>query len=253
MSAAGSVLWAFQIGGPLNDEARGVAVDPRSGAVFVAGFFGHSGDLDQMQLGAAAAAPTDASATFGSGSSAPTLRSLGSLGAPAGGPPPVADGDAFLTKISADGTHLWTQQFGGASNDRALSVSVDPTTGAAYVGGWVYGAVATFGNSSRQTVVHLQGMFSASAFVRENALVAKYSSSGALQWAQGSAGEGVDVVYGVAASPAGDGAFAVGAFTSRAVTFGGARALARSSGSLIDAFLLKARSLAQAPAAARGS
>lgn len=219
-------------------------MDPQSGAVYVAGFFGHSSDLDQMQMGAAPSAPTNASAIFGSGASAATLRSLGSLAAPSGAAPPVADGDAFLAKISADGTLLWTQQFGGASNDRAMSVSVDPSSGAAYVGGWIYGAVATFGNSSRQTVIHLQGMYSAAAFVQENALVAKFSADGAVLWAQGGAGSGVDVVYSIAAAPAaaGGGAFAVGAFTSPQVQFGAAGpALVRSEGSLIDAFLLKAR------------
>lgn len=241
MSATGSVLWSFQIGGALNDEARGVAVDPQTGAVYVAGFFGHSGDLDQLQQGASAAAPTNASATFGAGAAAATLRSLGSQAAPANAPPPVADGDGFLAKISPAGTLLWTQQFGGASNDRALSVSVDAATGAAYVGGWVYGAVATFGNATRQTVIHLQGMYSATGFVRENALLAKFGPDGTVQWAQGSSGDALDVIYSVAASPGpAGGVFAAGAFTSRSVTFGSSAALLGSPGSLIDAFLLKA-------------
>jgi hypothetical protein len=53
-----------------------------------------------------------------------------------------------------------------------MSVSVD-ATGAAYVGGWLFGSPATFGNNSRATVVHLQGAYSNSTFVQQSAFIAK--------------------------------------------------------------------------------
>lgn len=70
------------------------------------------------------------------------------------------------------------------------------------------------------------------------------SGDGAVEWAQGSAGGGLDVVYGVAATPSGDGAYAVGTFSSRQVSFNAVTVLTCTEGSILDAFLLKVRNRA---------
>ena len=48
-------------------------------------------------------------------------------------------GDAFLRKYDANGTELWTRQFGTPKFDDALAVAVD-ASGSIYVAGRTFGA-----------------------------------------------------------------------------------------------------------------
>lgn len=101
-SATGELLWAKQLGGPGYDEARGVATDGQ-GNVYVAGRF-------------------EARAAFGAiDGEEVVLQARGNI-------------DAFLAKYSAAGQLIWARQFGGASSEDVIGLSVE-ATGRAYVAG----------------------------------------------------------------------------------------------------------------------
>lgn len=68
---------------------------------------------------------------------------------------------------------------GGSGDDEALSIFVDPSNGSCYITGY-YSGMAFFGNDT---------LFSAGG---EDVFLAKYSSSGAFQWAQSYGGPGDD-------------------------------------------------------------
>ena len=58
----------------------------------------------------------------------------------ASGANPASDGDAFVAKISPDGsTLLWATFLGGSSGDVAAAIAVDGQ-GDVYVGGWTASA-----------------------------------------------------------------------------------------------------------------
>lgn len=87
-------------------------------------------------------------------------RTYGSLdGANAG------NRDPFLSKFTADGTHLWTRQFGTSSDDRGYSIAADGL-GNVFVTGFTRG---TLGDNS---------------FGDNDVFVAKYDSAGTQLWGQ---------------------------------------------------------------------
>jgi hypothetical protein len=48
--------------------------------------------------------------------------------------------DAFVTKYSPDGTHVWTRMIGTSSSDRANAITID-LDGSVYVSGWTTGSL----------------------------------------------------------------------------------------------------------------
>lgn len=106
-----SLVYAGYIGGSDDDEGAGIAVDS-AGIVYVTGFAGSS------------------QATF-----------------PVTGGPDLtynSDWDAFVAKLSADGTSLiYAGYIGGNDEDRGNAIAID-TTGYAYIVGMTYSDEATF-------------------------------------------------------------------------------------------------------------
>jgi hypothetical protein len=102
---SGALLWAHRGGGPGNEEAGGVALDPQGGAYVIGSFSG--------------------TASFGSGGpgTVPVLTSAG------------AD-DIFLVKYDAAGTMLWGLRIGSASTsaESGYAVATD-SVGNAYITG----------------------------------------------------------------------------------------------------------------------
>jgi len=99
MTSDGAVAWNTFLGGPANDQARAVAVDP-SGDLFVSGF---------------------SAASWGN-----PLRPYtpgGSQG-----------NDAFVSKVSTGGVLLWNTFLGGSNDDWGQGIAVDGT-GGVFVGG----------------------------------------------------------------------------------------------------------------------
>lgn len=160
--------WIRQFGATsLADEALGVSVD--SSGVYVAGQtvadafvrkydsdgnlvwtrqFGSSSFVDEV-LGIS----VDASGVYVGGFTAGTLPGQTNFGG----------GDAFVRKYDADGNEIWTRQFGTASGDRVLGISVEST--GVFVAGY------TFGTFPGQTP-----SASKDAFVR------KYETNGNYVW-----------------------------------------------------------------------
>ncbi len=121
LSDTGECQWARLLGGPENDEARGVAVSP-DGSINVVGFFSGVADFD------------------GPGSSA--LQSFG-------------QSDGFLLRLAPDGTFIGVVRGGGSDVDRYNAVAVAPN-GELSVGGEMTGT-ASFGSALAPVVLQSAG------------------------------------------------------------------------------------------------
>jgi hypothetical protein len=244
-AANGSHVWSKRFGGAEDDRPKGVAVDS-SGNVFITGLFRGSVDFG----GGVRTAPAFTANVFlakysASGDHLWSLR-LGT--GPSEGMSVAVDGggnvilagnfyttsdfgggamttaggsDIVLAKYSSSGGHLWSKRIGGASDDSALSVAADTTTGEIVMTGYFAGGV-NFGGGT---------LTSAGA---TDIFVAKYSSAGGHVWSHRWGGASDDKGYGIALDRLGNVAV-TGVFTGN-VYFGGAT-LANSGGG--DIFLVK--------------
>lgn len=168
LSPSGEWLWAKNAGSTGQDAALGLDIDT-AGNSWVTGWF-------------------RGTATFGSH----TLAVSGS-------------DDVFAAKLDPAGNWLWASRAGGAEEDQAWGISVDPA-GNSFVTGFFVGTAA-FGAQN------LTGPGMADVFV------AKLDPEGNWLWANSGGGPSHDFSYGVAANPAGN-AFITGYFNSPAA-FGG--------------------------------
>jgi len=162
VSGAGALLWSSYLGGSSNDEGHGIAVDGSGNAV-VTGWtsstdFPSSGGFDASLGGAQDVFVTKISgagalvwssflgganndygygiATDGSGSVFVTGITQSSDFPTTGGFDTTLDGgdDAFVTKVSATGTQLWSSYLGGTGTDYGLGIATDGS-GSAFVTG----------------------------------------------------------------------------------------------------------------------
>jgi hypothetical protein len=166
----GAAVWIKQLGGASTASVNGIDVDS-SGNVIAAGAF-------------------SGSASFGGA----TFTSAGL-------------DDVFVVKLSAsDGSHLWSQAFGGTSEDQPGGVAVD-TQGNALVAGFFYNTI----NPGTQPIASAGG---------SDAFIVKYASAnGAHVWSKGIGGTGNDTAGAVAVDGS-DNVVIAGRFTG-AVNFGG--------------------------------
>lgn len=95
--------------------------------------------------------------------------------------------DAFLAKFDSAGVRQWGTYFGGAGNDRANFVCVDGN-------GFIY----IVGNTNSPSSISTPGSHQQSYGGNQDAFLAKYNSSGVLQWATYYGGMGVEVGWSVA-------------------------------------------------------
>ncbi len=114
--------------------------------------------------------------------------------------------DIFVAKYDKNGILKWIQKAGGASTDEGRGLGVD-SMGNVFVSGYFIGT-ANFGAVS----VTGAGV--------QDAFLAKYDSSGNIQWVKTGGGAGVDISNGLAADAAGN-TILSGEFTGTA-TFGAA-------------------------------
>ncbi len=122
---------------------------------------------------------------------------------------------------SQPGSHIWSERFGGASNDFGRAVEVD-STGNLIVAGRFMGTV-NFGGGP------LTSIGSSSLFV------AKYTTEGTYQWSKAYGGASSDVIVQSIAIDSSGNVVVVGYFTG-AVNFGGG-VLTSAGGN--DIFLVK--------------
>lgn len=231
MDAAGNVLWARRMGGPLTGGSiqGGVAagLDPVTGqeAVYVGGSFAQSGTYPR---------PAD----FGD----PT--NPGDVGAVA---LTTAGGyDAFVCRLDAAGNFLWTRQLGGSADDRLTDVAVDPA-GGVYATGNFRGTVdfdPGAGTAARTSGGGTDGF------------TWKLDSSGSFAWAAQTAGSLDSTASGVMVDGAGN-VYTVGSFAGTTTFDTGAGTVSRTSvasggAPSDDAFVLKTTVGGMSGAAFRG-
>jgi hypothetical protein len=163
-SEARSLQWAKQAGGGGDNGGTGIAVD-NSGNSYVTGYF-------------------DGSATFGAGEANQTTLTSASAN------------DVFVAKYNSSGALQWAKRAGGVGFDEAYGIAVDGS-GNSYVTGYFDGS-ATFGaGEANQTILTAAGG-------SLDIFVAKYNSSGALQWAKRAGGMVDEAGYGIAVDGSGN-------------------------------------------------
>ena len=200
---AQEALWLDQFGSSGHDAATGAAAD-ESGVVVVGWTSGAldasvaSGNRDAFVRRYAADGAVSWTSQFGTaGADAAMAVAVGGpdaavyvAGQLAGtgqvGETPFS---AFVRKYTADGTEVWTRQFGaeGASaTTTAASVAVDGT-GSVYVSGWVFGSLVA-----------------AETGAQDDAFVRKYDTDGTEVWTHQIGGPGHDLASGVTVGERGD-------------------------------------------------
>jgi|GEM_PF-1407407 len=130
--------------------------------------------------------------------------------------------DAFLARYDGAGAAQWVQQIGGVLDDRANGVAVD-SAGNAYV-------VGEFAGTTQ-----LPGVSLSTGVSDQNAFIARFDATGALNWARQAGGTLPDSARAVTVD-AGDRVFVAGYF-SGAATFGSETIV--SVGNTYDAFLTR--------------
>ncbi|UCH85120.1 MAG: PQQ-binding-like beta-propeller repeat protein, partial [Candidatus Latescibacterota bacterium] len=149
LDANGDHLWSKSYGSPTNDSGAAVAVN-ENGDVSITGDF-------------------SGSVSFGGD----TLTAPGNMG----------EGDIFVAKYRADGSHVWSQRFGNEHSELGSEIAVDEA-GNVVVTGSFYGTV-DFGG----------GPIGA---VEVDGFLAKYDSDGAHIWSRRLGGAGEDRAFGTA-------------------------------------------------------
>jgi len=198
VSASGALLWSTYLGGGSNDDADGVAVDGSGNALVVGSTrstdFPSTGGFDTTLAGSYDATLTKLSASgallwstylggggtdFGRGvavdgsGNAYLTGETNSADFPTSGgldTTYAAPNDAFVTKVSASGTLLWSTYLGGSSGDEANAIAVD-SAGNAFVTGLTY-------SSDFPTT----GGFDTTRGGIYDGFVTKLTASGALSW-----------------------------------------------------------------------
>ncbi|MEI6887306.1 MAG: SBBP repeat-containing protein [bacterium] len=225
-NADGSYAWTKTMGGIGNDVAKSIAVDA-NGNIYISGSFvgididfdpgpGESlySSLDEFTLssyltkfdssGAYVYTYAINSASSGNGVTPDSLGNVYLAGTFLGEnidlDPTIGEdlhtsfsldvSDMFLTKISSDGSYLWTETYGSILNDYSVTVDVN---GFVYVAGTIYSAST-------------------------DAFVSKYASDGSLIWTRTWGGINDDFAYSVKTDSSGN-LFIVGTFSSPDMDF----------------------------------
>ncbi len=156
---AGTLQWAKVLSSPDWSYSTGVALDG-NGNVYVTGTFGTA-----VSIG-----PTN-------------FTSAGAK-------------DGFVAKFNGSGVLQWARQISGPSDDSGLASAAADAAGSVYVAGGfgnAAGDIVSFGSSV--TLTNIGGGIPGAGV--GDAFVAKYNSSGAIQWAQRAGGTNMDAYTGV--------------------------------------------------------
>ena len=98
--------------------------------------------------------------------------------------------DIFITKTNAQGSIVWAKKAGGTGSDRGLSIEAD-AQGNCFITGYFYNT-ASFGSSS---------ITSSGA---QDVFIAKYNTSGVLQWVEKAGGSSADIGQGISIDNSGN-------------------------------------------------
>ncbi|MDP1728271.1 MAG: LamG-like jellyroll fold domain-containing protein [Bacteroidota bacterium] len=201
--------WPRTAGGVDRDAAGGVAVDG-SGNVYVAGTFKGNSNWGLTEITGAgndiflskynstgdllwvvSAGSTDdeaASSVAVDASGNPYITGSFRSTATFGSSSVISAGsdDIFIAKYNSSGNLQWVNRIGGTGQDVGNSLTID-ATGNILLAGYFNGTISFSGSSTSLT-----------SYGQSDFLVAKYNSSGALQWANKGGSTGYDFAFGVA-------------------------------------------------------
>ena len=114
--------------------------------------------------------------------------------------------DLFVAKFTAAGAHVWSKRFGGTGDEIVRSIGLDAS-----------GNIFVAGSFSGQTDL---GGGALSSLGASDIFVAKYSSTGAYQWAKRAGGSSEDVANSLAVDASGN-VIVTGFVRSSPISFGG--------------------------------
>lgn len=195
LDADGSFKWARTLGGTSEEGATGVAVDG-SGNVLVLGMFAGTGD-------------------YNPGANVASLWTRGAF-------------DVSVTKLTKDGTFVWTRSAGGTGEDFGNGIAADASGNAIVTG--------TFRNTARFTpdnALSLTSVGGKDAFVWKIA-----GASGQTTFARRLGGSGDDQAGDVRVDPGGN-IVSVGSFSGTADFDPGAGTRSLTSAGATDAYISK--------------
>ena len=162
----GNFIWAKQAGSTFTDQAQAIAVDGLGNSYMT----GRFADV----------------ATFGAGDANQTVLTVGNLSE-----------DAFIAKYNSNGLLQWAKQISGASSDQAFGIAIDGAGNSYVTGG--FSLTATFGAGEAN-----QTQLIAPVGGNTDIFVAKYNTSGLLQWAKRNGQGSHDRGFAIAADQAGN-------------------------------------------------
>ena len=221
---SGELLWALRGGGPGNEEAGGVALDPQGGAYVIGSFSGSAafqstgpsitpvlmsagaddiflvkynpdgGLLWSLRIGSASTSAESgyAVATDSVGNAYITgeFRDTPTIGGGTATITSAGNTDVLIAKYSPTGSLLWARRGGAADADVGRAITVD-RTGACIVTGSFRG-VATFDGAAGSPPLTVRaGSTSADVFV------VKYDANGTPLWGRVGYGPGVKIGRGI--------------------------------------------------------
>jgi hypothetical protein len=131
--------------------------------------------------------------------------------------------DITLSKLTAAGVWVWTTTINSSTSDSPRSMAVAPN-GDVYVSGTYDSAPITIGSTPHANAGS------------GDIFIAKYNTSGALQWSAHAGGAGTDIATGMAVDPNND--LIVGGYFQQSTTFGSI-ALTRAGTTGSDVFAAK--------------
>ncbi len=262
-SSSGNLLWATYFGGGSDDEAEGVSCDvygnvyitgmtqstsgiATSGSyqssmggaqdVFVAKFNGNGQIKWASYYGGTYAEKGDAIACDGAGNVFITGYTLSANGIATTGAYQTTEGspnakDAFLARFDSTGALQWGTYFGGTLLDEGFSVACD-ASGNVYMGGETANNGLSTSNSYQTSLAGSQDGY-----------LAKFDSSGTIQWSTYYGGSGLDEINAVATDSSGNVFIGGSTQSSSGVTTAGCYQSSLSGGG--DGYVAKFNALGQ--------
>ena len=241
-------VWSVAFGGPGDQTAWGVAVDP-AGNVVIAGALKGSASFGGQEMTSAGGSDVlvvklgpDGSVLWSRRFGDAQDQSALSVAIDGAGTVLVAGvfqgtlklgetwdakhvslggDDVFVMKLSSSGDHVWSRSFGGPGDQIARRIAVDPS-GNVVVTGELDGSM------------DLDGAASIASVSMRDAFVFKLAPGGAPSWAKRFGGPGDDAALDVATGPTGS--IHIAGYYSDTISFGGG---AHGSGGGTDAFVAK--------------
>ena len=180
----GNGIWVKGFGGNTafngNGTGTGIAIDG-SGNLYITGLFTGTG----MTFGSTTLTTNDTSA--------------------------YSVGEIFITKLDGSGNVMWAKSAGGAVQEMPTGICVDASSNV-FITGYFVSSVITF-ESTTLTSTNNSGLYADDVFI------AKYNSSGSLQWAKIAGGSSLDLAKSISVDPSGNPIIA-GYFGLGGATFG---------------------------------